>query len=62
MNDEETYSYKEYIFTASNNIEYEMKYIESGNELDLTEGSEYKVTFEVNEGIFDYEYVIKSIE
>lgn len=62
MNDDETYNYKELIFTDTNNISYEMKYINPDNDLNLTENNEYKVSFEVKEGSFDYEYIINSIE
>ena len=56
-----SYTYTEYTFVDSKNNEYEMKYINNGDTLDLTEGQKYHVTFEVSEGTFDYEFTIKSI-
>ena len=61
FDNDESYTYINYIFQDKNNVEYEMKYIIT-EELKLTEGNEYKVTFEVSEGTFEYEYTIKSIE
>ena len=58
---EEPYTYTNYIFTDNNGVEYEMKYI-AEEELKLSEGNQYKVTFEVSEGTFEYEYTLKSIE
>ena len=56
-----SYTYTEYTFVDSKNNEYEMKYINNDDTLDLTEGQKYHVTFEVSEGTFDYEFTIKSI-
>ena len=56
-----SYTYTEYTFVDDKNNEYEMKYINNGDTLDLTEGQKYNVTFEVSEGTFDYEFTIKSI-
>lgn len=56
--DSESYTYSTYIFVNDKNHEFEMKY--KNGELNLTEGNEYTVTFEVVEGIFDYDYNIKS--
>lgn len=56
-----SYAYTEYTFVDSKNNEYEMKYINNNDTLDLTEGQNYNVTFEVSEGTFDYEFTIKSI-
>lgn len=58
----ESYSYITYIFIDDNNIEYEMDYINPDNTLNLVEGSKYNVTFDVVEGMFGYEYTIKSIK
>lgn len=41
--------------------EYEIRYINPGD-LKLEENRKYKVTFDVSEGTFKYEYTIKSIE
>ena len=56
-----SYSYNSYTFTDSKNVEYEMKYINAPDNLNLVVGSTYKVTFEVVEGILDYDYNITSI-
>ena len=56
-----SYTYTEYTFVDDKNNEYEMKYINNNDTLDLTEGQKYNVTFEVSEGTFDYEFTIKSI-
>ena len=39
-----------------------MKYRNPDNSLNLTEGNNYTVTFEVVEGTFDHEFNIKSIK
>lgn len=57
-----SYTYKTYIFVDNNNIEYEMKYINSNDDLNLTEGNKYTVNFEVVDGTFDYEFNINSIK
>ncbi len=61
-NDDESYTYTDYTFTDSKNIEYEMRYRDDNGALSLTEGKQYSVTFEVTEGTFDYEYEIKSVK
>ena len=38
-----------------------MKYINNNDTLNLTEGQKYNITFEISEGTFDYEFIIKSI-
>ena len=60
--DDESYTYTEYTFVDSKNIEYEMKYKNDNGSSNLTEGKQYSVTFEVSEGIFDYDYYIQSIK
>ncbi len=62
FNDDATYTYTTYKFVDSKNVEYEMKYINSNGDLNLTEGNKYTVTFEVVEGTFDYEFNIKSVK
>lgn len=57
-----SYTYTDYTFVDSKNNEYKMKYIISDAPLNLIEGNTYTVTFEVVEGIFDYEYNIKTIK
>ena len=57
-----SYTYITYIFVDSKNNEYEMKYRNPDNSLNLTEGNNYIVTFEVVEGTFDHEFNIKSIK
>ncbi len=59
--DDVSYTYTTYTFVDSKNIEYEMKYINSNGTLNLAEGNQYTVTFEVTQGMFDYEFNIKSI-
>ena len=56
-----SYTYTTYTFIDDKNNEYEMKYINDNGTLNLSEGNKYKVTFEVKEGKFDYEFIIKSI-
>lgn len=56
-----SYTYTSYTFVDSKNIEYEMKYINDNGTLNLVEGNRYKVTFEVAEDTFGYEFTIKSI-
>lgn len=53
--------YTKYVFVDSNNNEYEMKYL-SMDTLDLTVGNKYNVTFEVVEGDFEYEYILKKVD
>ena len=60
--DDESYTYTEYTFVDGKNIEYEMKYKNDNGSANLTEGKQYSVTFEVSEGIFDYDYFIQSIK
>ena len=60
--DDESYTYTEYTFVDSKNIEYEMKYKNDNGSSNLTEGKQYTVTFEVSEGTFDYDYYIQSIK
>lgn len=59
---DQSYTYTEYTFVDSKNIEYEMKYKNDNGSSNLTEGKQYSVTFEVTEGTFDYEYYIQSIK
>lgn len=60
---EESYTYRDYDFTDEKGFEYEMRYINPGTDLDaLVEGNKYTVTFDVSEGSFDYEYIIKEIK
>lgn len=59
--DDNSYTYTQYTFMDDKNIEYEMEYINANGDLNLTEGTKYNVTFEVSEGIFEYEFTIKSI-
>lgn len=61
--DDISYTYIDYTLIDSKNNEYEMKYIisEGSSELNLTEGNNYTVTFEVVEDLFGYEFYIKSI-
>ena len=57
------YTYRNYYFADEKGIEYEMRYINPGSNLDaLVEGNKYTVTFEVTEGTFDYEYTAKVIK
>lgn len=58
---EESYTYTTYTFVNDKNIQYEMEYINDNGTLDLTEGNEYNITFEVTEDTFGYEYTLKSI-
>lgn len=60
--DNNSYTYTDYKFTNSKGTEYEMKYINDDNSLNLVEGNNYTVTFEVAEDTFGYEFTIKSIE
>ncbi len=56
-----SYTYNNYTFTNSKNTDYEMKYINAPDNLNLVVGSTYTITFEVVEGIMDYDYNIVSI-
>ena len=56
-----SYTYRNYTFVNEKGIELEMVYEIDEYELDLDEGTEYNVKFEVTEGIFDYDYKIKSV-
>lgn len=58
------YKYIEYVFTDSKNNEYEMEYRYETNEesLKLKEGKKYTVTFEVEDSVFGYEYIIKKVK
>ena len=58
---EESYTYTTYTFVNDKNIQCEMEYINDNGTLDLTEGNEYNITFEVTEDTFGYEYTLKSI-
>lgn len=60
--DNVTYSYRDYTFINDKNIELEMSYINNDGDLNVIEGNKYTVTFEVTEGIFHYEYNIKSVK
>lgn len=62
FNDNTSYTYISYTLVDSKNMEYEMKYIDDDGALELIEGNEYTVTFEVVEGVFGYEFTIKSIK
>lgn len=63
ISDDKSYAYNSYTFIDEKNNEYEMKHIinEGDEPLNLTEGEQYKVTFEVKEGIFGLDFEIKSI-
>lgn len=63
FSDNESYTYMTYTFIDDKNTEYEMKdMIYTGeNQLNLTEGTKYNVTFEVKEDTFGMEFEIKSI-
>ena len=61
-NDNDAYMYTNYKFTDSKGTEYEMKYINDDNSLNLVEGNNYTITFEVAEDTFGYEFTIKSIK
>ena len=57
-----TYTYETYVFTNSKNIELKMKYISDDKDSNYIIGNKYNVTFEVKEGTFEYEYLIKTIK
>ena len=57
-----SYTYKELTFVDSKNNEYEMKYKNPDNNLNLTVGNTYTVIFDVTKGSFEYEYTITSIK
>ncbi len=59
--DDDYYTYINYKFVDDKNNEYEMEYINPSSTLNLIEGNKYTVTFEVKEGMFDYEFYIKAI-
>lgn len=61
--DDESYTYINYTVVDAKNNEYEMKYIipTGTNGLNLTEGNNYTITFEVVEDTFGYEFYIKSV-
>lgn len=59
---ETSYAYTDYVFTDSKDNKYEMRYKFTSEGLILSEGSQYKVNFEVKEGTFDYEFNIISVE
>lgn len=61
FSDDESYSYIEYTFVDSKNIEYEMKCRNDNGSSNITEGRQYSVTFEVNKRTIDYEYTIKYV-
>ena len=58
----ETYSYITYTFKNKLNTEYEMNQKNPSNPNNLIVGNDYKVTFEVKKGTFDYEFNIIKIE
>lgn len=58
----ETYSYITYTFKNKLNTEYEMDQKNPSNPNNLIVGNDYKVTFEVKKGTFDYEFNIVKIE
>ena len=60
--DNNSYTYTDYKFTNSKGTEFEMKYINDSNSLNLVEGNNYTVTFEVSEDTFGYDFTIKSVE
>lgn len=60
--DDISYTYTSYTFVDNENIEYEMEYINDNGPLNLIEGNNYNVTFEVAEGTFGYEFTIKTIK
>lgn len=60
--DDKSYTYTEYTFVDSKNIEYEMQYINDNGTLNLTKGNKYNVTFEVSEGTFGYDFIIKNVK
>lgn len=63
FNNDKSYTYRDYGFVDEKGIEYEMRYINPGSNLDaLVEGNKYTVTFEVTEGTFKYEFTIKEIK
>ena len=63
FNDDKNYTYRDYGFVDEKGIEYEMRFINPGSNLDaLVEGNKYTVTFEVTEGTFKYEFTIKEIK
>ncbi|MGN1370737.1 MAG: hypothetical protein ACI4XM_00440 [Candidatus Coprovivens sp.] len=57
-----SYTYTEFLFVSSKNIEYKMKYINYNNSLILVEGNTYNVTFEVIEEDLEYDFYIKEIK
>lgn len=61
--DDESYTYINYTLVDAKNNEYEMKYIipNGTNELNLTEGDSYTITFEVVKDTFGYKFYIQSI-
>lgn len=61
-NQGETYSYITYTFKNKLNTEYEMDQKNPSNPNSLIVGNDYKVTFEVKKGTFDYEFNIIKIE
>lgn len=60
--DDKSYTYTEYTFVDSKNIEYVMQYINDNGTLNLTKGNKYNVTFEVSEGTFGYDFTIKNVK
>lgn len=59
--DNTTYTYKDYTFIDTKNVEYEMRHIQSNGTINLVKGNKYTVTFEVVEGTFGYEFYIRSV-
>lgn len=60
LSDGKESTYEKYIFENNDGKEFEMKLIDSKDQK-LNIDEYYKVTFEVKEGMFDKEYIIKSI-
>ena len=62
FNGDTAYTYISYTFVDNDNIEYEMEYINPDSQLNLIEGNQYSVTFEVVEDQGEYEYNILTIK
>ena len=60
--DDTSYEYTSYTFFNTDSNEYEMNHINNSEVLNLIEGEQYTVTFEVSEGVFDYEYTIIKVD
>ncbi len=59
---DEAYSYQNFTFTDAKGNKYEMMLKNPSNDLNLTVGNSYTVTFDVVKDTFDYEYKITSIQ